>query len=183
MMFMGWRRRVARTAWALFTKSIRNTMEPGTSRSFMLLRVARTERQAQLAGWFCTMAVSLARLPPAALMEAELFSSLGPGATADSGISGRFIRSEASRTVVFPMARCCSIIWVISSERLITAEIVASALFTNYRLDLWANGTRACSIASRKETTAIARSAILLLTASAICMGLRVRVAWVVALS
>src|SRR5947207_1688300 len=184
MMFMGWRRRVARTAWALFTKSIRNTMEPGTSRSFMLLRVARTERQAQLAGWFCTMAVSLARLPPAALMEAELFSSLGPGAPADSGISGRFIRSEASRTVVFPMARCCSIIWVISSERLITAEIVASALFINYRLDLWANGTRAYFIASRMtEPTVIARSAILLLTAAAICMGLRVRVAWVVALS
>src|SRR5882724_7905549 len=98
-------------------------MEPGTSRSFMLLRVARTEPQAQREEWFCAMAVSLAQLPPAALMEAELFSSLGPRA-AESGISGRFIRSEASRTGVFPMARCCSIVWATSTERLITAELM-----------------------------------------------------------
>src|SRR5438477_606191 len=74
-------------------------MELGTSRSFMLLRVARTEPQAQLEGWFCAMAVSLAQLPPAALMEAELFSSLGARA-AENGISGQFIRSEDSRMVV-----------------------------------------------------------------------------------
>src|SRR6266545_2289066 len=123
------------------------------------------------------MAVSLAQLPPAALMEAELFSSLGPR-VAESGISGRFIRSEDSRTGVFPMVRCCSIVWAISTERLITAELMVSALFISYLPELSANGTRACSIASKKEATAIAPSAILLLTASVICMGQQVRVAW-----
>jgi uncharacterized repeat protein (TIGR03803 family) len=122
------------------------------------------------------------QLPPAALMEAELFSSLGPRAP-ESGISGQFIRSEDSRMVVFPMAPCCLIVWATSTERLITAELMVSALFTSYLPGLSANGTRVCSIASKKEATAIALSAILLLTASAICMGLRVRVAWVVALS
>src|SRR5256886_17317254 len=181
-MSMAWRRRVARTASALFTISIRNIMELGTSRSFMLLRAAGTEPQAQLGGWFCAMAVSLAQLPPAALMEAELFSSLGARA-AEYGISGQFIRSEDSRMVVFPMAPCCLIVWATSTERLITAELMGSALFTSYLPGLSANGTRAWSIAFKKEATAIAPSAILLRTASAICMGLRVRVAWVVALS
>src|SRR5207244_6564601 len=106
-------------------------MEPGTSRSFMLLRVARTEPQAQPEGWFCTMAVSLAQLRPAALMEAELFSSLG-SRVAEIGISGRFIRSEVSRTVVSPMARCCLIVWATSTERLITADLMVSGLFTSY---------------------------------------------------
>src|SRR5207249_6733299 len=115
-------------------------MELGTSRSFMLLRVARTEPQAQLEGWFCAMAVSLAQLPPAALMEAELFSSLGTRA-AENGISGQFIRSEDSRMVVFPMAPCCLIVWATSTERLITAELMVSALFTSYLPGLSANGT------------------------------------------
>src|SRR4029450_12746122 len=99
-------------------------MELGTSRSFMLLRVARTVPQAQLEGCFRAMALSLAQPPPAAIMEAELFSSLRP-AVAESGISERFIRSEGSRTEVFPMARSCSIVWAISTERLITAELMA----------------------------------------------------------
>src|SRR4029450_6672179 len=157
-------------------------MELGTSRLFMLLRVALMEPPAQLEGWFCAMAVSLAQRPLAALMEADLFSSLRP-AVAEIGISGQFIRLEVSRTVVSPMARCCLIVWATSTERLITAELMVSALFTSYLPGLSANGTRVCSIASRKEATAIAPSAILLLTASAICMVLRVRVAWVVALS
>jgi uncharacterized repeat protein (TIGR03803 family) len=63
--------------------------------------VARTESQAQLEEWFCAMAVSLARLLPATLMEAELFSSLGPR-VAESGISGRFIRSEGQPDGSFP---------------------------------------------------------------------------------
>src|SRR6266508_2817409 len=104
------------------------TNSGGTSRSFMLLRVARTEPQAQLEGWFCAMAVSLAQLPPAAPMEAELFSRLRP-VVAESGILGRFIRSEASRTGVFPMARCCSIVWAISMElRVRAAWAVAPSL-------------------------------------------------------
>src|SRR6266498_4729881 len=128
------------------------------------------------------MATSMARLQPAALMEAELFSSLRPRAL-ESGISGRFIRSGASQTGVFPTARCSSIVWVIFMERLITAEIMASALFTSCLLDLSANGTRAYSIASKREATAIALSAILLLTALGISMGLRVKVVWAVAQS
>src|SRR5207248_5098596 len=149
---------------------------------FTRLRVARMDPQAQPEEWFCARAVSLARLPPAALMEVELFSSLDPR-VGESGISGRFIRSEASRTVVSPMARCCLIVWAKSTERLITAELMVSALFTSYLRGLSANGTRACSIASKKEATAIAPLAILLLMASAICMGLRVRAAWAGALS
>ena len=89
---------------------------------------------------------------------------LRPSGSAESGISGRFIRSEASRTEFFPMARCSSIVWVTFTERLITAERMVSALFTSYLRGLLANGTRACSIASKKEATAIAPSAILLLT-------------------
>ena len=79
------------------------------------------------------------------------------------------------------MARCSSIVWVTFTERLITAERMVSALFTSYLRRLLANGTRACSIAFKKEPTAIAPSAILLLTRWAICMGPRVRVAWAVA--
>src|SRR5438874_13764082 len=146
-MSMAWRRRVARTAWALFTKSIRNIMELGTSRSFMLLRVARTEPQAQLEGWFCAMAVSLAQLPPAALMEAELFSSLGARA-AENGISGHFIRSEDSRLVVVAMAPCCLIVWATSTERLITAELMVSYLFTIYFPGQSEKGTSACTLSS-----------------------------------
>src|SRR5438477_141110 len=109
-------------------------MELGTSRSFMLLRVARTEPQAQLEGWFCAMAVSLAQLPPAALMEAELFSSLGARA-AENGISGQFIRSEDSRMVVFPMAPCCLIVWATSTEPRFTGAITMTEPSTSSRPD------------------------------------------------
>ena len=56
-----------------------DTMELRTSRLFMLLRAARTEPQVRREEWFCAVATSMAQLLPAALTEAELFSSLGPG--------------------------------------------------------------------------------------------------------
>src|SRR5437762_14320427 len=93
----------------------------------------------------------MARPLPAALMEAELFSSLHPQ-VAETGISGRFIHSEASPTGVFPMARCSSIVWVTFTEQLITAELMGSALFTScLRGMLSTNGMRACFIAFKKE--------------------------------
>jgi uncharacterized repeat protein (TIGR03803 family) len=144
--------------------------------------VARTESQAQLEEWFCAMAVSLARLLPATLMEAELFSSLGPR-VAESGISGRFIRSEGQPDGSFPYGAL--LFDRVGNTYGTTYYGGANGIGSVYELSpvLSANGTRACSIASKKEATAIAPSAIVLLTASAICVGLRVRVAWVVALS
>src|ERR1043166_6095166 len=176
---MGWRRPVARTAWAPFTEFVRDPMELRPSRSFTRLRAARMEPQARLEGWSSAMGICTERRLSVALMEAELFSSLRPG-IAESGISARFIRSEASRTGVFPMVRCFSMAWVTFTERLITAEPMVSALFTSYLHRRWANGTRAYSIASKKEATATVPSAILFLTRLAISMELRVKVAWAV---
>src|SRR6267143_3087106 len=122
------------------------------------------------------MATSMARLPPAAPMEAELFSRSRPGE--QNGISGRFIHSGANRTGVFLTERCSSMLRVISLERLTTAGIIISVLFMSCLVGLSANGRRRYSIASETELTAVAPSAILFLTALAISMGQRVRVVW-----
>jgi uncharacterized repeat protein (TIGR03803 family) len=94
---------------------------------------------------------SMARLPPAALMAAELFSS-SRRRKSESGISRRFIHSEANRTGVFLMARCSSMLRVISMEPLITAGLIISALSTSWLLGLTANGGRGYSIASKGGT-------------------------------
>src|SRR6266513_250676 len=126
------------------------------------------------------MAISMALLPPAALMVAELFLSLRRGEW-DSGLSGQFIPSGANRTAVFLMAGCYLMVRVTSTEPPIMAGLMVSALFTNCRAGPSANGTSTYSIASKREAMAIAPSAILLWIRLAISMELRARVVWAVA--
>src|SRR5438270_2162899 len=127
------------------------------------------------------MATSMARLPAAALLESELFSSSLRGMERE--ISGRFIHSKAKWTGVFPMERCFSMLRVIFLEPLTTAGLIILALFTSCLVGLSANGRRRYFIASETEPTAATPSAILFLTALAISMGLRVRVGWAAASS
>src|SRR5437016_3936868 len=126
------------------------------------------------------MATCMVQPPPAALTEAELFSSSRPGQS-ESGPSGRFIPSGVNRTGVFPMAHCFLMVQATFTERLIMVELMVLVLYTNSPAGLSANGTRTYSIASKRAATAIARSAILFLTGSAISMGLQARVVWAVA--
>src|SRR3981081_4200476 len=116
----------------------------------------------------------MARPPPAALLEVELFLHLRQGEL-ENGISERFIPSQVNRMEVFLMVRCCSVVRVISTEPLITAGPIILVLFTSYILALAAAGRRRYSIASKAEATVAARSAISFLITLAIFMGLRVR--------
>src|SRR6516165_3063014 len=120
------------------------------------------------------MAISMALPPPVVLLEVELFLNSRRGEL-KNGISERFIPSQVNQTEVFLMARCCSVVRVISTEPLITAGPIILVLFTSCIRALAGNGQRGYSIASKAEETVVARSAILFLITSAISTGLRVR--------
>src|SRR6516165_1122817 len=119
------------------------------------------------------MAISMALPPPVVLLEVELFLNSRRGEL-KNGISERFIPSQVNQTEVFLMARCCSVVRVISTEPLITAGPII-LVFTSCIRALAGNGQRGYSIASKAEETVVARSAILFLITSAISTGLRVR--------
>src|SRR5689334_20537288 len=91
---------------------------------------------------------------------AELFSNSHQRLSVN-GILEHSILFTANRMEVSPMARWLGPHQGGTMEPRITAETTVLAWFTSYLLDLSANGTKGYFIASKREWTAIARSAML----------------------
>src|SRR6266550_3225316 len=103
------------------------------------------------------MAGFMAQPPPAAVMEAELFSS-SHRQQSGNGISGRSILFTGSPTEVFLTVRYSALVRVKSMGPPITVAKTGSALFTNCLPDLLGNGMGEGFIASKPEATATVRS-------------------------